>query len=145
MICMELWQFISTEDLFNSTDAHLGGLGFVELYPYLINQSDWSLHLYVMCSASCYTTFPPWQCVATQWLCDISGKAPWGMSSLGEAPAKERGSGVSFCRTNTKRKKSKKIDETSGIPQMKEERGSFLNDYNRPWLRLLICDKPEIL
>lgn len=45
---------------------------------------------------------------------------------------KEHGSGVSFCRTNTKRKKSKQMDETSGIPKMKEEMGSFLNDYNRP-------------
>lgn len=145
MICMELWQFISTEDLFNSTDTHLGGLGFVELYPYLINQSDWSPHLYVRCSASCYMTFPPWQCVATPWLCDLFGKAPWRRPSLGEAPAKGHGSSVLFCRTNTKRKKSKQIDETSGIPQMKEKMGSFLNYYNRPWLSLLICDNPEIL
>lgn len=46
---------------------------------------------------------------------------------------------------NTKRKRSEQVDQTSGIAKMKEEMGSFLNDYNRPRLRLLICDNLEIL
>lgn len=46
---------------------------------------------------------------------------------------------------NTKRKKSEQVDETNGILKMKEEIWSFLNDYNRPQLRLLICYNLEIL
>lgn len=42
MIWMELWQFVSTEDLASLSDTHPGGLAFAELYPYLLNQLAWS-------------------------------------------------------------------------------------------------------
>lgn len=60
MICMELWQFISTEDLANSTDIHPGELGFAQIYPDLINQPVKVPHLYVRSSVSCCHAVTLW-------------------------------------------------------------------------------------
>lgn len=134
MICVELWQFVSTEDLASLGDTHPGGLAFAELYPHLLNQPAWSDSPFCQVQSDLtfpswnyvfiYVTFPPWQCIV--WLCGISGKALLGGSSFGETPAKEHGRGRYFGYagwTVKKRKKSKQVDETSGILRWKKRWG----------------------
>lgn len=133
MICIDLWQFVSTEDLANSSDTHPAGLAFAELYPYLLNQPAWrdsplcqvlswpdisstKLCTYIHDNSSmamhCVTLWHIWQSstrrVQSWW---NSSKGTWQWYFVLQDEQKK------------KRKKSKQVDETSGILRWKKRWG----------------------